>query len=223
MNSAAGQQSEAGREGESLEDMIRRHVRVLPDFPRPGVLFQDITPVLGDPACFRRVLDGLLAGIAPGDSAGDSLPVDVIAAIDARGFILGGALAHRLGTGFVPLRKGGKLPWRVLRQKYQLEYGSETLEMHADAIAKGARVLLTDDLLATGGTLTAALKLLAEAGGRLAGVRVIVELSRLGGRARLEEMCRALWCEAQEPPNILSLYRVGDETAQQRASDEGRK
>lgn len=152
-------------------------IRDVPDFPLPGVLFKDITPLLADPAGFAWTVE-TMAG--PWRMAG----VECVAGIEARGFILGAALAHALRAGFVPLRKPGKLPARVIRQEYALEYGTDRLEMHDDAIAPGTRVLLVDDVLATGGTLVAARALLEQTGARLLGAAVLVELEALAGRAR---------------------------------------
>lgn len=152
-------------------------IRDVPDFPRPGIRFKDITPLLADPGGFAWVVDTLAA---PWRASG----VDCVVGIEARGFILGAALAHALGAGFVPLRKPGKLPARVIAQEYALEYGSDRLEIHEDAIGPAKRVLLVDDVLATGGTLLAARSLLERAGARLVGAAVLVELTALAGRAR---------------------------------------
>jgi adenine phosphoribosyltransferase len=161
-------------------------IRDVPDFPRPGVLFRDITPLLADAAAFREVVQRL------GDESWGGA-VDLVAGIESRGFILGGALAHALGSGFVPIRKAGRLPAEHDAQDYELEYGTGRLEMHRDAIERGQRVLLVDDLLATGGTAAAALALIARAGGALAGCAFIVDLPDLGGRAHLEALgCRVV-------------------------------
>ena len=165
---------------EPLADMVHRHLRPVPDFPKPGILFQDITPLLQNPAALAAVIDHWHSNLHG--------KADLVAAVEARGFILGAPLAHRLGVGFVPLRKAGRLPRKTISEQYQLEYGSETLEVHADAIPKAARVVLVDDLLATGGTLQAALQLVARAGGRPVAVRLLVELAGLGGRRRLADM-----------------------------------
>ena len=188
---------------EPIADMIRRHIRVVPDFPRQGVQFQDITPLLKNPACLARIVERWCSD----GSLPDAPAVDLVAAIESRGFLLGAPLAHRLGVGFVPLRKAGKLPWRTLRQEYQLEYGSECLEMHADAIPKGAGVLVVDDLLATGGTMQAALRLIALAGGRPVGARFLIELAELGGRRRLAS------AKPEGGLDISALYRIGAKAA----------
>lgn len=155
---------------------LRACVRDVPDFPRPGVLFKDITPLLADAGAFRAGVDALAA---PWRAA---VP-DAICGIEARGFIFGAAVARVLGTGFVPLRKAGKLPAATLGIEFKLEYGEARLEVHADAFRRGARVVLVDDVLATGGTLLAALQLLRQAGATVAGAAVVVELDALGGRA----------------------------------------
>jgi adenine phosphoribosyltransferase len=152
-------------------------IRDIPDFPSPGIVFKDITPVLADAGAFADVV-ALLA--APWREA----PPAAVAGIEARGFILGAALAHELGSGFVPIRKPGKLPARTLTQEYQLEYGSGRLEIHADALTTDTRVLIVDDVLATGGTLQAADTLLRRLGAEIVGAAVLVELAALGGRAR---------------------------------------
>ena len=182
-------------EEESLEMLIKRHVRVIPDFPRKGILFQDITTLLQNPGGFYQVIEGLMRSV-------EGTPFDVIAAIEARGFILGGALAHRLGTGFVPLRKAGKLPWRSFRQDYSLEYGTETLEVHVDGIDEGARVLVVDDLLATGGSMEAAFKLITLSGGKIAGAHFVIELAYLGGRERLAR------ANPNDDISFGALYRI---------------
>jgi adenine phosphoribosyltransferase len=157
---------------------LRSRIRNIPDFPRPGIVFKDITPLLLDP----RALDAAVAELA--DWA-RPLGVDLVVAAEARGFILGAALARDLGAGFVPARKPGKLPSETVSAEYVLEYGVDALEMHADALADGARVLLHDDLLATGGTARALASLVEGAGGVIAGCGFLVELSFLGGRAAL--------------------------------------
>lgn len=182
-------------EDESLEALIKRHVRVIPDFPRKGILFQDITTLLQNPGGFYQVIEGLARSVR-----GTSF--DVIAAIEARGFILGGALAHKLGVGFIPLRKAGKLPWRSFRQDYALEYGTESLEVHVDGIYEGAKVLVVDDLLATGGTMEAAFKLITRSHGKIAGARFVIELAHLGGRKRLAQAC------LNDGISLDTLYRI---------------
>jgi len=170
-----------------LDDVIDRLVRPIEDWPEPGVTFRDITPLLADPAAFGAVVDGL---VALAEAAG---PVDAVLGIEARGFLFGPSIALRLGVGFVPVRKAGKLPAESLSTSYDLEYGSATLEMHVDALAPGARVLVVDDVLATGGTLLAAADLVGQAGGTVAGNLVLIELLALGGRERIASTgCSAL-------------------------------
>jgi adenine phosphoribosyltransferase len=160
-------------------------IRTVPDYPQPGVMFRDITTLLKDPAGFRHAIDALAAR-----HAGRRL--DAVAGIESRGFIVGAALAHALGTGFVPLRKRGKLPAATIGRDYQLEYGADRIEMHVDAVTPGAAVLLADDLIATGGTAEAALHLLEDAGANVVECCFLVDLPDLGGRARLEALGRAV-------------------------------
>jgi adenine phosphoribosyltransferase len=157
---------------------LRAHIRDIPDFPKPGIVFKDITPLLLDPAALDATVSGLVAYAQP-------LDIDLVVAAEARGFILGGALAKELGAGFVPARKRGKLPWDTVSAEYILEYGVDALEMHADALARGARTLVHDDLLATGGTARALCELVEKLGGQVMGCAFVVELSFLGGRERL--------------------------------------
>jgi len=154
-------------------------IRDVPDFPKPGIIFKDITPILSDGALFRRSIRELLKLPFYDD------PVDKVIGIDARGFIFGAALADRIGAGFIPMRKKGKLPWTTEAESYALEYGEATLEVHADAIKPGERILLIDDLLATGGTAAAALSLVERMGGSIIGVGFVVELGHLNGREKL--------------------------------------
>ena len=158
---------------------LRELVRTIPGYPKPGILFRDITTLLGDADGFRRTID-LFAGRYAGRG------IAKVAGIEARGFILGGALAHVLGAGFVPIRKRGKLPWKTAGYDYQLEYGTDRVEMHLDAIAPGEPVLLVDDLIATGGTATASIRLIEQMGGRLVEAGFVIDLPDLGGRKRLE-------------------------------------
>jgi adenine phosphoribosyltransferase len=153
-------------------------IRTIPDHPKPGILFRDITTLLADARGFRRAVDELVQPWA-------GRKIDKVAGIEARGFILGGAAAHQLSAGFVPVRKKGKLPAAVLSQSYQLEYGTDTLEIHADAVAPGETVLLIDDLIATGGTAEAAIALVRRAGGDVVGAAFVVDLPDLGGAARI--------------------------------------
>ena len=157
---------------------LKQLIREVPDWPRPGILFYDITTLLKDKAGFRQLIDAFAGHYA-------SQPLDLVLGIEARGFIFGPALAYRLGTGFVPVRKPNKLPAETARVTYDLEYGTDALEIHRDAIGPGARVLIVDDLLATGGTAGACVRLVRELGGIVAGVAVVVELEFLGGRAKL--------------------------------------
>jgi adenine phosphoribosyltransferase len=157
---------------------LRAFVRDIPDFPRPGILFRDITPLLLDSAALDAAVAELAARVEPAQ-------VDFVVAAEARGFILGAALARELGAGFVPARKPGKLPAKTVSAEYTLEYGIDALEVHADALAHGARVLVHDDLLATGGTAGALCDLVADLGAEVLGCAFLLELSFLGGRARL--------------------------------------
>ncbi len=160
-----------------MED-LRSYIRAIPDFPQPGVTFRDLTPLMGDPQALRTAISLL---VAPFRESG----VDVVAGMEARGFIFGSLAAWQLGTGFVPLRKPGKLPAEVEAVTYSLEYGRAGLEVHRDAIARGHRVLLVDDVLATGGTAAASLDLVNRLGGEIVGCAFLVELGALRGRAKL--------------------------------------
>ena len=157
---------------------LRSYVRDIPDFPRPGVMFKDITPLLLDPVALDATVSALAVYAEP-------LGIDLVVAAEARGFILGGALARQLGAGFVPARKPGKLPHETISAEYTLEYGIDALEVHADALAGGASVLVHDDLLATGGTARALCDLVGTLGGHVVGCAFVIELSFLGGRERL--------------------------------------
>ena len=159
---------------------LRDHIRDIPGFPKAGIVFRDITPLLLDP----RALDAAVAGLA---AFARPLEVELIVAAEARGFILGGALARELGVGFVPARKPGKLPWETVSVEYVLEYGVDALEMHADALAGGTRVLVHDDLLATGGTTKAKIDLVEGLGGAVVGCAYVIELAFLGGREALAD------------------------------------
>jgi adenine phosphoribosyltransferase len=159
-------------------DRLKAAIRDVPDFPKPGILFKDITPILADPTLFREALDRLADPWA-------KERVDVVAGIEARGFILGGALADRLGAGFVPVRKVGKLPWKTESVSYDLEYGTGSLEIHVDGVRRGQRVLLVDDLLATGGTAAAAVRLLRTSGAEVLGISFLVNLAFLKGADKL--------------------------------------
>lgn len=159
-------------------DDLKKLIREVPDFPKPGILFYDITTLLKDKAGFRSVIDRLTESVAP-------TKPDIVIGIEARGFIFAPALAYHLGAGFVPVRKPKKLPSATERVSYELEYGVDTLEVHRDAISKGTRVLIADDLLATGGTAAAAANLVEKLGGQVAGYAFVVELDFLKGRERL--------------------------------------
>jgi adenine phosphoribosyltransferase len=157
---------------------LRDYIRDVPDFPKPGIVFKDITPMLLDPAAFDHAVRTLAAYAEP-------LRVDLIVAAEARGFIFGGALARELGVGFVPARKPGKLPYETIRAEYMLEYGPDVLELHVDALSGGARVLVHDDVLATGGTSKAKIDLVEQLGGQVVGCAYVVELEFLEGRELL--------------------------------------
>ncbi len=164
-----------------LDDLLDSRIRAVPDWPVAGVVFRDITPLLADPRGISVVVDGLLAALADAGVSG----IEMVAGVEARGFILGAPLAAALGVGFVPVRKEGKLPGDLHRESYDLEYGTATLEVQVGAVASGHRVLLVDDVLATGGTAAAASALLRSAGADVAGLAVLLELSVLTGRSRL--------------------------------------
>jgi adenine phosphoribosyltransferase len=166
---------------ETTETPLRDHIRTIPDFPVPGIQFRDVTTLFNHAAAFQRAVDAMAEPYL-------DRHVDAIAAMDARGFILGGALAYKLGLPLVPIRKKGKLPGRTLVEAYSLEYGEAVVEIHEDAFEAGARVLLVDDLIATGGTAVAGVKLIERLGGHLVAASFVVDLPDLGGRARLGEM-----------------------------------
>ena len=157
---------------------LRAAIRDIPDFPKPGIVFKDITPVLADGALFRESIGMFAAQL-------ESLGVQKVAGIDARGFIFGGALAFQLGLGFIPIRKKGKLPWKTKTAEYALEYGQSSVEVHMDAVLPGEKVVLIDDVLATGGTAAAALGLLTACGADVVAVQFFIELGFLGGRQKL--------------------------------------
>lgn len=156
-------------------------IRDIPDFPKPGVLFKDITPVLADPEAFAELVDDLCAPYKVGT-------IDKVAGIEARGFILATPVAEQLKAGFVPIRKPGKLPAEIIRQTYELEYGTDALEMHRDGVNPGDRVLIVDDVLATGGTAAAAIRLVQQLDAEVVGVAVFIELGFLRGRASLDDV-----------------------------------
>jgi adenine phosphoribosyltransferase len=158
---------------------LKRYVRDVPDFPQPGIIFRDITPLLGRKELFREVVSMM-------SKRWNDAPPDLVAAIEARGFIPGAAIAVKLNAGFVPIRKTGKLPWKTISDAYQLEYGANELQVHSDAVDPGQKVLIVDDVLATGGTAAAAVRLIRKLGGEVIGVQVLIELEALGGRRLLE-------------------------------------
>lgn len=178
------------RNGQVGRHVWAKLVRDVPDFPTPGIVFRDITPVLADPEAFSTVTNAIADHFAP-------MSVDLVVGVEARGFILAAPVALKLGAGFVPARKPGKLPWRVKARSYGLEYGTATLEMHGDAISPGDSVLIVDDVLATGGTAAAAAALVEELGGTVAGLGFLLELGFLPGREQLAGR------------EILSLETVG--------------
>ena len=159
-------------------DDLRGLIRDVPDHPQPGVVFKDITPLLADAEGFRQAIEGLAEPFARS-------AVSHVVGIEARGFIVAAPVAHQLGAGFVPVRKAGKLPWRTVAQQYSLEYGTDTLELHVDAVQGGDRVLIIDDVLATGGTAHATATLIAGTGATVVGLGFLIELEFLGGRSRL--------------------------------------
>ena len=159
---------------------LKSRIRTIPDYPKPGIQFRDITTLLQDPFGFRKLVDDLVQ-----PWAGNR--IDAVAAIEARGFIIGGAVAYQLSTGFIPVRKKGKLPWETIGQDYEMEYGTDRVEIHRDAVAEGQTVLVVDDLIATGGTALATVDLLRQAGAEIVGCSFVVELPDLGGRKRLEK------------------------------------
>jgi adenine phosphoribosyltransferase len=160
---------------------VRDYIRTIPDFPHEGIMFRDVTTLFNDARGFRMSIDLLLHPWA-------GMEIDRVVGLEARGFILGGAVAHQLSVGFTPIRKKGKLPWKTLEQEYQLEYGTAVMEIHEDAIEPGESVLLVDDLLATGGTAEAGIKLVERLGGKIIGAAFVIDLPDLGGRKRLENL-----------------------------------
>lgn len=163
----------------ALEQRLQAAIRAVPDFPKPGILFRDITPVMEDPALSNAVVDGLIAGLK-------GQRIDAIAGIESRGFLFGMPMALKLGVPFVTVRKKGKLPWKTVAYKYDLEYGSAEIEMHTGVVKAGMNVLVHDDLLATGGTAAAAAELIKMQGGNVAGFSFLIELSFLNGAQRLQ-------------------------------------
>jgi adenine phosphoribosyltransferase len=168
---------------------IKSKIRTIPDYPKKGIMFRDITTLIKDPVGFRLVIDNLTQRYI-----NNEIDFDVIVGIEARGFIIGGALSYTLGKGFVPIRKIGKLPGEVVSHEYDLEYGTDTVEMHKDAIANGEKVLVIDDLLATGGTALAAAALIEKLGGKVAEMSFIVNLPDVGGEKKLKEKGYGVFC-----------------------------
>jgi adenine phosphoribosyltransferase len=160
---------------------LKSVIRTIPDHPKPGIMFRDITTLLADARGFRRAVDELVQPLA-------GSKIDKVAGVEARGFILGGAIAHQLSVGFVPIRKKGKLPYKTIGESYALEYGVDEVEIHVDAVAKGEKILLVDDLIATGGTAAAAIRLIERAGGEVVLCSFVVDLPELGGADRLRKM-----------------------------------
>jgi len=159
---------------------LEKYIRDIPDWPKQGILFRDITPLLGDAQAFAAAIDALAADFTESE-------IDYVAAVEARGFIFGASVAEKLNAGFIPIRKKGKLPFETESVTYDLEYGTDTLDVHKDAVKKGAKVLMVDDLLATGGTMAAACKLIEKVGGEVAEVVFLIELCFLKGRSKLDD------------------------------------
>jgi len=157
---------------------LEKYIRSIPDWPKEGILFRDITPLLADTKAFSAAVDALCTDFTQAD-------IEYVAAVEARGFIFGAAVAEKLGAGFVPIRKKGKLPYKTESVTYDLEYGTDTLEVHKDAVEKDSKVLMVDDLLATGGTMAAACQLIEKIGGQIAGITFLIELKELAGREKL--------------------------------------
>ncbi len=165
---------------EKIKAELKNYIRDIPDFPKPGILFRDITTLLKDKKAFKSAVDSLVAEYK-------DKKIDIVVAVEARGFILGGIVAHQLGAGFVPVRKPGKLPWKTNCATYELEYGTDTLQIHHDAIKPQDRVLIVDDLLATGGTVKAVTDLVRQLQGRIVGIAFLIELTGLEGREKLKD------------------------------------
>ena len=165
----------------TIEQDLRNAIRTIPNYPKPGIMFRDITTLLGNPRAFRRAIDELV-------QPWSGTKMDKVAGMEARGFILGGAVAHQLSAGFVPIRKKGKLPHTTVSIAYSLEYGVDEMEMHTDAVVKGERVILVDDLIATGGTAEGAVKLLQKMGAEVVAACFVIDLPELGGAAKIEKL-----------------------------------
>ena len=166
---------------QSTIDFLRNSIRSIPDYPKPGIMFRDITTLLGNARAFRRAVDELVQPFA-------GSKIDQVAGMEARGFILGGAVAHQLSAGFIPIRKKGKLPHSTVSIAYSLEYGVDEMEVHTDAVKPGEKVILIDDLIATGGTAEGATKLLQKMGAEVVAACFVIDLPELGGRAKLEAL-----------------------------------
>lgn len=165
----------------TTQEELKKYVRDVPDYPQKGIMFRDITPLLGDKKVFKEVVELM-------SKAWTERPPDLVAGIEARGFIPGAAISVRLGAGFVPIRKTGKLPWMTVMESYDLEYGTDQLEVHSDAVQPGQKVLIVDDVLATGGTASAAVRLMRKLGADVIGVQVLIELGYLDGRQKLKDV-----------------------------------
>lgn len=159
---------------------LKKIIRDVPDYPKKGIIFKDITPLLADPESFKKAIDLLAKEVK-------NIKIDAIASMEARGFIFGSALAYKLGKKFIPMRKKGKLPYKTIKEEYDLEYGKDIIEMHIDAIKHGEKVLIVDDLLATGGTAVAVANLIKQAGGEVSGIAFLIELTFLKGRNKLKD------------------------------------
>ncbi|HEX7168544.1 MAG TPA: adenine phosphoribosyltransferase [Acidimicrobiales bacterium] len=157
---------------------LKEFIRDIPDFPKPGVVFKDFTPLLASAEAFKATIDAMCEPF-------DGLQIDKVLGVEARGFILAAPVAYRFGAGFVPVRKAGKLPWHIEKEQYELEYGTDLLEIHRDALAPGERTLVIDDVMATGGTAAATIRLVEKLGGEVAGLGFVIELGFLGGRDKL--------------------------------------
>jgi len=162
-----------------MSESLEKHIRAIPDFPKVGIVFRDITPALLAPKVFKELCDSLYAHCK-------GRPIDKVAAVESRGFIFASVLAYKMGIGFIPMRKPGKLPWKTIHEKYSLEYGEAAIEMHIDAVSKGDRILIMDDLLATGGTAAAAARLVERQGGIVDELAFVIELTALNGRSNLK-------------------------------------